>query len=122
MQPPGGPHGGMGMWGQMQKVWYPMVPVPTIKILAVAQDGTVTFETADFPENEDFVVTMGLMYTRGVNGFEVGTFNSGDGGTFQQSFRIPQDLFGQYKISIRAQTDHTFPYYAFNWFYNNTTQ
>ena len=72
------------------KVWYPMVPVPTIKIIAVLEDGGVTFETSDFPEDEDFTVTMGYMYTRGVNGIEVGTFNSGDGGAFQQSFRIPQ--------------------------------
>ncbi len=121
MQPPGGPHGGMGMWGQMYNAWYPTVPVPTIKILAVVQDGTVTFETSDFPENEDFTVTMGYMYTRGVNGIEVGTFNSGDGSALQLTFDIPEDLYGQYKISIRAQTDHTFPYYAFNWFYNNTT-
>ncbi len=114
--------GGMGMWGHMRKVWYPMEPVPTIKILAVVKDGSVTFETADFPENEDFTVTMGKMYTRGINGIEVGTFNSGDGGAQQQTFDIPEDLHGEYRISIRAQTDHTFPYYAFNWFYNNTTE
>ena len=96
--------GGMGMWGHMRKVWYPMEPVPTIKIIAVVQDESVTFETADFPEDEDFTVTMGEMYTRGINGIEVDTFNSGDGGTFQQTFEIPEDLHGEYRISIRAQT------------------
>ena len=120
-QPPMRP-GGMGMWGHVQRVWYPMEPVPTIKIIAVVKDESVTFETADFPEDEDFTVTMGYMYTRGVNGIEVGTFNSGDGEPSQQTFEIPEDLQGQYRIAIRAQTDHTFPYYAFNWFYNNTTE
>ena len=57
-RPPQRP-GGMGMWGQMQRVWYPMAPVPTMKIIAVVQDGSVTFETANYPANEDFTVTMG---------------------------------------------------------------
>ena len=110
------------MWGKMKQYWYPAVPVPTIKILAVVQDGSVTFETNNFPADEDFTVTMGKMYTRGVNGIEVGTFNSGDGSSSQQTFDIPEELYGSYKISIRAQTDHMYPYYAFNWFYNNTTR
>ena len=37
--------GGMGMWGHMRKVWYPMEPVPTISITAVVEDQNVTFET-----------------------------------------------------------------------------
>ena len=116
------PPGGMGMWGQMRTYWYPMEPVPTITIVAVVKDSSVTFETGNFPEDEDFTVTMGQMYTRGVNGIEVGTFNSGDGSPSEQTFTIPEDLYGNYKISIRAETDHTWPYYAFNWFYNNSTE
>ena len=121
------PHrpGGMGMWGGM-KMWGPIVPVPTITITAVVEDSSVTFDTENYPEDVDFIVTMGEMYTRGVNGIEVGTFNSGAGGTLEGlTFRIPQELHGNYKISIRAESDTDpalLPFYSFNWFYNNSTE
>ncbi len=111
-----------GMWGKMVHYWRPATTVPTIKIIAVVEDESVTFETRNFPADEDFTVTMGKMYTRGINGIEVGSFNSGDGGKLEQTFEIPEELFGSYKISIRASTDHAFPYFAYNWFYNNSTE
>jgi hypothetical protein len=95
--------------------------VPMIKILAVTADDNVTIRTYNFPPNQDFAVTMGPMGTRGVNGIVVDTINSGVGGTFDATFSIPQELSGSYRISIRLQTHHQFPYYAYNWFYNNTT-
>ncbi|MFN2206059.1 MAG: META domain-containing protein, partial [Candidatus Promineifilaceae bacterium] len=98
--------------------WVPTGPVPTIKIVAVVEDYLVVFETHDFPEDEVFTVTMGEMYTRGVNGIEVGSFNSSDG-TLWLAF-TPDALYGRDRIAIRASTDHQYPYYAFNWFWNNT--
>jgi putative lipoprotein len=122
-QQPGRP----GMWGmQMQmphwRPWYPMQPVPKIKIIAVDEDNWAAFETENFPEDQDFTVTMGKIYTRGVDGIVVGEFNSGDGSAQQLRYLIPAELQGQYRIAIRAQTDHQYPYYAFNWFYNTTAQ
>ncbi len=120
MRPPMPPMG--GMWGRPMppRPWYPMEPVPKITILAVVKDQSVTFETSDFPAEQDFTVLMGPIYSRGVNGYEVGAFNSGDGGSQQLSFPIPAEMVGAYRIAVRAQTSHAHPYFAFNWFFNNT--
>ncbi len=125
--PPRPPQQG-GMWGNMPNCcmpkwrswmpWMPVGPVPTIKIVAVVEDFLVVFETQDFPEDEVFTVTMGEMYTRGINGIEIGSFNSSDG-TLWLAY-TPEDLYGRDRIAIRASTDHRYPYYAFNWFWNNT--
>lgn len=94
--------------------------IPTFSIVSVVADQSVTVETYNFPANQNFVVTMGPMGTRGVNGTVVGTTNSGAGGTFRATYQIPQALKGSYQIAIRMQTTHTNPYVAYNWFYNNT--
>ncbi len=131
MRPPHPPHPPRppqqgGMWGMQMPNWRPWMPwmqtgpVPKLKILLVVEDVGVAVETQDFPENEDFTVTMGKIYTRGVNGIEVGSFNSGDGSTQYLVFTTPAELYGKDRISIRAQTDHQHPYFAYNWFYNTT--
>ncbi|MDX1687158.1 MAG: hypothetical protein R3248_04170 [Candidatus Promineifilaceae bacterium] len=94
--------------------------IPTFWIKSVQRDGSVTIETNNFPPNRDFVVTMGPMFTRGINGTVVETINSGDGGSFEATFPVPAGLHGSYRISIRLQAT-TGGYYAYNWFYNNTT-
>jgi len=93
--------------------------IPTFKVVAVVQNTNVTIETNNFPPNQTFKVTMGLMGTRGVNGVEVGTLNSGNGGKLTETYSIPSQLHGQAQISIRAQTSNSNPYYAYNWFWNN---
>jgi len=95
--------------------------IPTFSIKSVEADSTVTIVTNNFPANQNFTLTMGQMYTRGIGGIVVETFNSGNGGTFEKTFSIPAALHGLNRISIRAQTAHANPYYAYNWFYNNTT-
>jgi hypothetical protein len=95
--------------------------VPMIEILSVVRDSSVTIRTANFPANTTFTVTMGPMGTRGVNGTVVGTVNSGTGGSFDATFSIPTGLKGSYQISIRLQSSGPFPYYSYNWFYNNST-
>lgn len=94
--------------------------IPTISIAAVARDTTVTITTHNFPPNQIFDVTQGLMGTQGINGIRVGEINSGSGGSQTVQFPIPAELRGQNQISIRAQTRHANPYFAFNWFWNNT--
>lgn len=95
--------------------------IPTFSIVSVVADQSVTVQTSNFPANENFVVTMGPMGTQGVNGIVVATTNSGAGGTFQATYTIPEQLRGSYQIAIRMQTAHAYPYFAFNWFYNNTS-
>lgn len=93
--------------------------IPTISIVAVEKDSTVTVTTHNYPANDTFEVRMGKMYTRGVNGILVGTIDSGAGGSFDATFTIPDELKGDYKIAIRLESP-TSGYYSFNWFYNNT--
>jgi hypothetical protein len=97
--------------------------LPVITITGVVRDATVTFQTYNYPPNVDFFVTMGPMGTQGINGYHVGDFNSGAGGSFPVTMPIPAELAGSYQISIRAQSHHPMPYayYSYNWFYNNTT-
>lgn len=94
--------------------------IPTFSILAVKEDQEVTLQTNNFPKNKEFKVLMGKMWTKGIGGVQVATFNSGDGGKFTKTFEVPESLKGQYQISIRLQTSDGY-YYAYNWFYNNTT-
>ncbi|HEX6383960.1 MAG TPA: hypothetical protein VF177_04750 [Anaerolineae bacterium] len=107
-----------GLWQQRAPRY---TGIPTFRIVSVAADKSVTIETNNFPANQTFAVTMGLMGTRGIGGTVVGTIESGSGGTLTRTFDIPAGLHGLRQISIRAQTAHARPYFAYNWFYNNTT-
>jgi hypothetical protein len=93
---------------------------PTFNILSVVRDSSVTVQTHNLPPNDSFTVTMGHMGTQGIGGYQVDTVNSGNGGSKQFTFNIPAQLKGSYKISIRMQSPSS-GYYAYNWFYNNTT-
>ncbi|MEM7111159.1 MAG: hypothetical protein AAF614_01915 [Chloroflexota bacterium] len=95
--------------------------VPTISIVSVNSDGTVTIRTNNFPANQTFQATMGAMGTRGVDGVSVGSTESGEGGSFEASYAVPDALQGHRQIAIRLQTAHANPYYAFNWFFNTVT-
>lgn len=95
--------------------------IPTISITNVVPDQTVTIQTQNFPPNQNFVVTMGPFVTQGIGGIVVATTNSGVGGSFSATYNIPAQLKGSYAIAIRMQTTHTYPFFAYNWFYNNTT-
>ncbi len=95
--------------------------VPLTEIVAVVRDDEVSIRTYNFPAGTDFTVTMGPMGTRGIGGYVVGTVNSGAGGSFNATFKIPAQLYGSYQISIRLQSGGYYPYYSYNWFYNNST-
>lgn len=95
--------------------------IPTMSISSVVTDQTVTVQTYNFPANQNFVVTMGPFGSRGINGIVVGTTNSGVGGSFSATYSIPAQLKGSRQVAIRMQTTHAYPYFAYNWFWNNTT-
>jgi hypothetical protein len=96
----------------------PPFTIPTFKIDAVEKDASVTITTANFPANDDFVVTMGLMGTRGVDGIVVGNQDSGAGGSFTATYTIPDELKGLPQISIRLESP-TSGFFSYNWFFNN---
>ncbi len=81
----------------------------------------VTVKTKNLPPNDSFNVLMGPMSTRGINGTKVDTVKSDTGGTKTFTFDIPKALRGSYQIAIRMQSNTGSGYFAFNWFYNNTT-
>ena len=95
--------------------------IPTFRITGVERNITVTINTHNLPSKDEFKVLMGPMSTRGVNGYHVDTINTGNGGSKSYTFNIPHQLKGSYKISIRLQSVTGSGYYAYNWFYNNTT-
>ena len=89
-------------------------------ILAVVRDSTVTIQTNNLPAGLDFTVRMGAYGTLGVGGTMVATTNSGTGGAFQATYTIPAILVGSQRIAIRMQST-TGGFFAYNWFWNNTT-
>jgi hypothetical protein len=93
--------------------------IPTISIVSVVPDQSVTIQTANFPASQTFIVTMGKFGTLGVGGIQVGTIDSGDGSSIQTTFDIPAELKGQTQIAIRTQSGEGF--FSFNWFNNSPT-
>ncbi len=97
----------------------PFVGIPTFSIQSVVKDTSVTILTNNFPANQDFTVTMNYYGTLGIGGTVVDTTNSGAGGSFSETYNIPAFLAGQDRIAIRLQSPQGF--FAYNWFWNNTT-
>jgi len=93
---------------------------PTIYILSVAKNSSVTFRAYNLPADDEFRVRMGEMGTRGKGGTIVGSFDSGDGGTKKLTFDIPSEFHGDYRVAIRIESKTGSGYFAYNWFYNNT--
>jgi LysM repeat protein len=93
---------------------------PTISIVSVVEDESVTIQTNNMPPNDTFVVRMGEMGTQGIGGEKVDTIDSEDGGSFKATFRIPSSLEGEQRIAIRLESPDS-GYFAYNWFWNDTS-
>lgn len=109
-----------GQPGPLPQPVPPTTVAPTFTVCAVVQNDSVTIKTKNFPPNLSFNVTMGAFGTQGIGGYQVGTLNSGVGGELTATFDLPPQLIGASRIAIRAQTAHANPFFAYNWFYNNT--
>jgi hypothetical protein len=96
----------------------PFIP-PTFGIVKVIRDTSVTIQTANFPARQTFTARMGAMGTRGIGGTVVGSLDSGGGGSFSATFNIPAGLRGARQIAIRLDSPQG--YFAYNWFWNNST-
>lgn len=94
---------------------------PTLTILSVKRDSSVTFYANNLPKHDAFRVRMGLMGTRGVRGTIVDSFETGSGGRKKFTYSIPGKYHGDYRIAIRIESKTGSGYFAYNWFYNNTT-
>lgn len=93
--------------------------IPTISIVSVVRNSSVTIRTHNFPANKTFNVLMNEMGTRGRYGYNVGSFNSGNGASQTLTFNIPAELRGNHQIAIRTQSTSG-GFFSYNWFYNNT--
>ena len=91
--------------------------IPTIAILSVESDQSVTLQCYNFPAGDTFQALMGAYGTLGVNGYPAGQIDTGTGGNFKVTFVIPAQMQGAERIAIRLQSP-TSGYYAYNWFYN----
>jgi hypothetical protein len=105
-------------------VYPPVTPgyygVPTISIQAVVRDSTVTIYGSNFPAGQTFNVRMGPYGTLGIGGTLVTSVDTGAGGNFSATYSIPGGLAGYPQIAIRLESANGY-YYAYNWFYNNST-
>ena len=93
--------------------------IPTFFIDSVVKDTSVTIKAYNFPKEMEFKVLMGLYGTKGVNGIFVETIDSAAGGDFEDTYAIPAALHGLGRIAIRLES--TSGYFAYNWFWNNST-
>lgn len=93
--------------------------IPTISIVSVVTDTSVTIKTANYPANDTYNVYMNHIGTRGIGGIKVDTINSGSGGSFEKTFTIPDSLKGLAQIAIRLESP-TSGYYSYDWFNNKT--
>jgi hypothetical protein len=93
--------------------------IPTFSIKSVVKNDSVTILTNNFPPNDSFTVTMGKYGTKGIGGVVVTTTNSGEGGAFEVTYKIPSSLYDMNPIAIRLESPTT-GYFAYNWFYNTT--
>jgi hypothetical protein len=93
---------------------------PTFSIVSVVTDSTVTIKTYNFPANTTFTVRMGVFGTAAIGGTVVDSTDTGDGGSFTATYDIPSNLQGLSKIAIRMDATSG-GWFAYNWFWNNTT-
>jgi len=96
----------------------PPFAIPTITIVAIVRNTSVTVQTANFPPNQSFNVTMGPIGSAGVGGYLAGTVESGAGGVFTATVTIPTEMTTASAIAIRLQSSAG--YYSYGWFYNTT--
>ena len=92
--------------------------IPTIIILSVVENESVTIRASDYPADTKFQVRMGKSGTAGVDGILVESFNSQKGGSFMITFEIPEKLHKEKQIAIRLESSTG--YYTYNWFENDT--
>jgi hypothetical protein len=91
-----------------------------IDIVSVKADDTVTLRFRDAPANYIFTVRMDVAGNKAVDGIVVAETNSGAGGTFQETYKIPAELHGKKTLAVRVDSTRG-GFFAYNWFNNRTS-
>lgn len=97
----------------------PYTGFPKVTTTSSVKDENVTTVMTNLPPFREIIVRMGPFGTAGVNGPEVGRFNSGNSREKTAVYNIPESLKGQAQIAIRIETADG--YSAYDWFDNVTT-
>jgi len=92
---------------------------PTIDVTSVVRGNAVTVRASNLPSGQAFTVRMGQFGSAAIGGIVVGETGVLSGDTFTATYTIPVTLASLDKIAIRM--DSSQGYFAYNWFYNNTT-
>lgn len=108
---------GLSVDGIYQTGSYYTKATPFTNILNVVPDQEVTLQVFNFPAGKDFIVTMGEIGTRGIDGYVVGVQDSGEGGSFIVTYPIPSSLKGSQYISIRLESTSS-GHFAYDFFKN----
>jgi LysM repeat protein len=95
--------------------------IPTFSINSVVKNQSVTIQTYNFPANKTFDVLMDRIGTQAIYGIPAGSVDTNAGGYFVVTFQIPAALKGLSQIAIRLEASDGSGYFAYNWFYNQTT-
>lgn len=89
---------------------------PSFSIIKVVKDESITVRTYNFPAATLFTIRMDVVGNAAVNGIIVTQTNTGAGGSFEETYRIPAELRGKTQIAVRMEANG---YYAVNWFNNS---
>lgn len=92
---------------------------PSIKILTVKADDSVSVSAANFPTGVKVTAKMDVSSKDGSAGIVVGDTNSGTTGAFEATYKIPADLKGKGTITIRLEAPGGF--FAYDWFTNTSS-
>ena len=78
-------------------------PTPSVMVVKVDRDESVTIEASNFPPGEDCTVLINSMGTQGVDGYPVDSFDSGDGNFFI-TCTIPEPFKADRHLDIRVES------------------
>jgi len=95
------------------------LPKAVITIIGVEKNVAVTVQADLFPANQVFKIRVGPFDTFFKDYIEVGTINSGSGGTFKFTVLLPEKVKDVEKITVRL--DSAAGVYAYNYFKNETS-
>lgn len=94
-------------------------PKPLITITGIEKNTAVTVQTENFPANQVFKIRVGPFDTFFKDYVEVGTINSGNGGTFKFTVLLPSTVKDVERVTVRL--DSASGQFAYNYFKNETS-
>lgn len=97
-----------------------IIETPSLEINGTVPGINVSVTPKNFPDGTELLVTMGKMGTKGINGFVIKKIKlEGALQTSSHVIEIPEELSAEKQIAVRVESNNG--YYAYNWFYNTTS-